>query len=149
MFRAHLLIISRSKLHYTASGVITSIGDRLSQRVHETATYRCDDTRCCVMQFWPPDDKHMRSKHVQTWNKLIVKNNFCASSWLVTEIIILSCTVNNTSKISNGVFILHSRMYRTSLLIYRHLVNRIKQRKMNAKFWSEPLRDETVRVPWA
>jgi hypothetical protein len=22
-------------------------------------TYRCDDTRGCVMQFWPPDDEHM------------------------------------------------------------------------------------------
>ena len=22
-------------------------------------TYRCDDTRYCVMQFWPPDDEHM------------------------------------------------------------------------------------------
>jgi len=22
-----------------------------AQPVHETATYRCDDTRCCVMQF--------------------------------------------------------------------------------------------------
>jgi len=22
-------------------------------------TYRCDDTRDCIVQFWPPDDKHM------------------------------------------------------------------------------------------
>jgi len=29
MFRAHVLIIRRSKLHYTASGIITPIGDRL------------------------------------------------------------------------------------------------------------------------
>jgi len=28
-----------------------------SQPVHETATCRCDDTRGCVMQFWPPDDE--------------------------------------------------------------------------------------------
>ena len=28
------------------------------------------------MQFLPPDDKHMCSKHVETWNKLIVKQNF-------------------------------------------------------------------------
>jgi len=28
-------------------------------------TYRCDDTRGCVMQFWPPDDEHMCSKHVE------------------------------------------------------------------------------------
>ena len=50
MFRAHELIIRRSKLHYTASGIITPIGGRLSQPVHETATYTCDDTRGCVMQ---------------------------------------------------------------------------------------------------
>jgi len=38
MFRAHvLIIIMRSKLHYTASGIITPIG----------------------VQFWPPDDEHM------------------------------------------------------------------------------------------
>jgi len=40
-------------------------------------TYRCDDTRGCVMQFWPPDDEHMCSKHVETWNKLIVKQILC------------------------------------------------------------------------
>ena len=39
MFRAHVLIIMRSKLHYTASGIITPIAGRL---VHDTATYRCD-----------------------------------------------------------------------------------------------------------
>jgi len=33
--------------------------------VHETATYRCDDTRGCVMQFCSPDDEHMCSKHVE------------------------------------------------------------------------------------
>jgi len=48
MFRAHVLIIRGSKLHYTASGIIRPIGGRL---MHETATYRCDDTRGCVMQF--------------------------------------------------------------------------------------------------
>jgi len=30
-------------------------------------TYRYDDTRGCVMQFWPPDDEHMCSKHVEAW----------------------------------------------------------------------------------
>jgi len=42
--------------------------------------------RGCVMQFWPPVDEHMCSKHVEAWNKLIVKQKFCASSWLITEI---------------------------------------------------------------
>jgi len=27
--------------------------------VHRTATYRFDDTRCCIIQFWPPDDEHI------------------------------------------------------------------------------------------
>jgi len=97
MFRAHVLIIRRSKLHYTASGwERTAV---LSQPVHETATYRCDDTRGCVMQFWPrDDDEHMCSKHVEAWNKLIVKQKFCASSWLISEINTLRCTVSKTSK---------------------------------------------------
>jgi len=61
-------------------------------------TYRCDDTRDCVMQFWSPDDEHICSKHVEAWNKLIVKQKFCASSWLITAINILRCTVSKTSK---------------------------------------------------
>ena len=36
-----MLIIRRSKLYYTASGIITPVGGR---PVHGTATYRCDDT---------------------------------------------------------------------------------------------------------
>ena len=72
--------------------------------VHETATYRCDDTRGCVMQFWPPDDEHICSKHVEAWNKLIVKQTFCASSWLITEINILRCTVSKTSKFAPTCF---------------------------------------------
>ena len=48
MFRAHVLII----------------------------TYRCDDTRGCVMLLWIPDDEHMCSKHVEAWNKTHCKTNF-------------------------------------------------------------------------
>jgi len=33
--------------------------------------------------------EHMCSKHVEAWNKFIVKLKFCASSWLITEIKIL------------------------------------------------------------
>jgi len=59
MFQANVLIIRRSKLYNTASCIITPIGGRLmhslrevlSQTVHETATYRCDDTRGCILQF--------------------------------------------------------------------------------------------------
>jgi len=27
------------------------------------------------MQFWSPDDEHMCSKHVETWNKFIERQN--------------------------------------------------------------------------
>jgi len=30
----------------------------LSQPVNGMATYRCNYTRCCIIQFWPPDDEH-------------------------------------------------------------------------------------------
>jgi len=85
-FEHHVIIIRRSKLHYTASGIITPIGGRPVHRLRETATCRCDDTRRCIIQFRRPDDEHMCSKHVEAWNKPIVKQNFCASSWLITEI---------------------------------------------------------------
>jgi len=38
MFRAHVLIIRRSKLHYTASGIIKPIGDCLVQVLFHVST---------------------------------------------------------------------------------------------------------------
>jgi len=49
MFEHYVLIIRRSKLCYIASGIITPVGGR---PVHGTATYRCEDTRRCIIQFW-------------------------------------------------------------------------------------------------
>ena len=57
-FEHHVLIVRRSKLYHIASGIITHMGGRPvhglredSQPVHQTATYRCDDTRGCMIQF--------------------------------------------------------------------------------------------------
>ena len=47
-FEHNVLIVRRSKLYYTASGIITPVGGR---PVHLTATYRFDDSRCCIIQF--------------------------------------------------------------------------------------------------
>ena len=68
------------------------------------AGYRFDDTRGCVMQFWPPDDEHMCSKHVEAWNKFIVKRNFCASSWLITKIDV-GIVFNKYNKICNFLYL--------------------------------------------
>ena len=43
------------------------------------------------------------SKHVEVRNKLIVKQKCCASSWLITKINILRCTVSKTSKFCDFV----------------------------------------------
>ena len=45
-FEHHVLIVRRSKLYYTASVIITPLGGR---PVHGTATYKCDDTRGCII----------------------------------------------------------------------------------------------------
>jgi hypothetical protein len=42
MFRAHMLIIRRSKLHYTASGIITPIGGRLVLGLREDCLHQVD-----------------------------------------------------------------------------------------------------------
>jgi len=63
-----VLIIRRSELYYTASGIVTlcrwpsgaQVGrEVLSEPVHGTATYKYGDTRCCIIQFLPPDDEHI------------------------------------------------------------------------------------------
>jgi len=41
MFRAHVLIIRRSKLHYTASGIIAPIGGRLVHGLKESSLNPC------------------------------------------------------------------------------------------------------------
>ena len=43
--------------------------------------------------------EHMCSKHVESWNKLIVKQKFCASSCLITEINILRCRLAKRQKL--------------------------------------------------
>jgi len=63
---------------WVISWVVLLWFDVCGRLVHQTATYKCDDTRGCIMQFWPPDDEHMCSKHAEAWNKLIVRQKFSA-----------------------------------------------------------------------
>ena len=58
-FEHYVLIIEWSKLYYTASRIITlcrwpsgaQVERGHPQPVHGTVTYRCDDTKCCIIQF--------------------------------------------------------------------------------------------------
>ena len=51
------IVIYRLWYHHTyrwPSGA--QVGRGLSQPVHGTVIYRCDDTRGFIVRFWPPDD---------------------------------------------------------------------------------------------
>ena len=53
-FEHHVLIVRRSKLYFTASGIITPIpiGVMIPEAVkYSFYTYMCDDTRGCKIQF--------------------------------------------------------------------------------------------------
>ena len=55
MFRAHVLIVRKAKLYYTASGIITPVGGRPVHRLRkDLCTGRSpteyDDTKCCITQ---------------------------------------------------------------------------------------------------
>ena len=96
MFRAHVLIIRRSKLHYIREILdlellwrkiknFLNLGKKnlslLSVRTGDELAYRQSDTKGWriqgrVMQFWSLDDEHMCSKHVEAWNKTYYKTNF-------------------------------------------------------------------------
>ena len=73
MLRAHVLTVRRPKLYHIVSGIVTlckrpsgaQVETVLSQPVQGTATYRCDDTGGCMVQFWPPEDENVCSKHVE------------------------------------------------------------------------------------
>ena len=59
-----VLIIRKSKLYYTASGIITPVGGRPVHMLGEDwftgrPPTECDDTKCCIIQFCPPDDEHI------------------------------------------------------------------------------------------
>ena len=74
-----MLIFRRSKLYYTASVIITLVGGR---PVHDTATYKCDDTRHCIIKFWLPDDEHTVLETCRGMKLNYYKSIICALSWL-------------------------------------------------------------------
>ena len=78
-----MLTIRRSKLYYTASGIITlcrwpSRAQVERWPVHGTATYRWDDTRGCIIQFWPPDDEHIV---LESYRGMLIKIQPDATVW--------------------------------------------------------------------
>jgi len=53
------------KLYYTASGIITLCRwTSVAQVSTGLPSTECDDTRCCITQFWPPDDEHNSDRNM-------------------------------------------------------------------------------------
>ena len=86
------------------------------------------------------------SKHVEAWNKLIVTQKCCASSWLITKINILRCTVSKTLKKKNCIVdletdriytfwmrFLYSKIFKhgdvTTIMLWKRMLPRIMQKK--------------------
>jgi len=49
-------------MYYTESGIIKPVGGRPVHSPLLTCardSHSCDDTRCCIIQFLPPDDEHL------------------------------------------------------------------------------------------
>ena len=68
-----VLIIKRSNLYCTASGIIAPVGGRPVHRLGEESSLNlcigqspteCDDTRSCIIQFCPPDDEHSSARNM-------------------------------------------------------------------------------------
>jgi len=72
-----LRVSSTCAHHQEVKTVLYSLWYLHTYKVAVPATYRFEDTRGCIIQFWPPDDEHMCSKHLEAWNKLIVKQILC------------------------------------------------------------------------
>ena len=80
--------------------------------------FQCDDIRDYIIQFWPSDDEDMCSKHVEAWNKLIIK--FSASRWLILRNI-LRCTVSKTLKY-NCMFLIRCYILSSKNYMFRPVV---------------------------
>ena len=64
-----VLIIRKSILYYTASGIITLCRWPSGAQVERgLCTGRppteCDDSGCCIIQFLPPDDEHNSARNM-------------------------------------------------------------------------------------
>jgi len=116
MFPAHVLIVRRSKLYYTASGIITPIGGRPVHRLRE-------------------DDEHMCSKHVEAWNKLIIK--FSAPSWLILRYIEMHGQQNTNQKKKPIAYSAHSQVvcWRAAVADQNCILEHMKSRLNSGDAW--------------
>ena len=127
-FEHHVFLIRRSELYYTASGIITPIGGRPVHRLREESPLSAcaPDGHLKVWWYQRPYNTILTSwwwaqqfsKHVQAWNKLIIKQKFCASSWLITKINPAQCSYRSSFGIVTVEFFFTGKRYMWRLSNY-------------------------------
>ena len=121
---------------------IAQVERELSQPVHQTATYRCDDTRCCIIHFWPPDNEQTAPETCRGIQYTYYKTRNCALSWLITKIIKLHITTLLEQEATEIIFH-YTFMFTKFLLVHRSFVTTVSQlyrevnsvKKHNYKIW--------------
>ena len=68
-------------------GEFTKIGGKYQNYFNSVVNQLDEQNFCFTISLFHASTcfEHMCSKHLEAWNKLIVKQKFCASSWLITE----------------------------------------------------------------
>jgi len=112
MFRKHVLIIRRSKLHFTASDIITPIGGRLLQRLQNNNIHYCKTKILCInlVNYW--------DKYTEIHGQQNVKKNsilFLTSSFSFP---FSNHFLNETLKSIITIFIEILIFYTTAIFIY-------------------------------
>ena len=86
--------------------------------------HMCSSSGCqnCITQ--PLVSSHLQvcSKHVEEWNKLIVKQKFCPSSWLITEINILSLFRDQRTQYISNLRVIDEFITQLQKVIYLCLI---------------------------
>ena len=80
-------------------------------------TYKCDDTRCCIIQLWPPDDEHMCSKHVHP-SILLALQPWVSLRLLTTS---LHCSLSSAFSVHCLIFIALKSATTSSIHLKRRL----------------------------
>ena len=88
------------------------------QRLH-TEWLQCDDTKCCIIQFWPSHDEHTVLETCRGKQWTYYKTRICALSWLITKITLCLDSCSNRGKLSVNFEKSFTNFCTISLQIYR------------------------------
>ena len=143
-----VLIIRRSKLHYTASGIVTPVGGRPVHRSTGAPDghlhvwwYQMLCNTILTSSWWA----QQCSKHVEAWNKIIIK--FSASSWLVLRNKYIEMHGQQNIKICNVLFLILSKCIRRTYKKTR-VNSQPVHRTATYRVWRYQMLYNTILTSW-